>query len=220
MQIKDSTQVETLFVQSLPIIDVLKWPIVVLIIVLIIRRPIVSLINRVTKIGHGGTTLEALQQQVAEQQEKKKISNFAQALGLFRPETVEFFRDAVYSETEIKKLITDKEKVDHLIDYSIVLYIIKHYESIYNSIFGSQILMLQQLNTLVSEDKESLRRYYSYAQKLNPKFYDGYSYEQYLEFLFTFNLITDEKGEIKITILGVDFLKYLTETNKSTEKRN
>jgi hypothetical protein len=217
---KDPVQVENTLTQSLPIIDTVKWPIVVLIIVLLIRRPITNLINRVTKIGHGNTTVEALQQQVAEQQEKKRISNVAQALGLFRPETVEFFRNAVYTETEIQNLKSDKEKVDHLIDYSTVIYIIKHYESIYNSIFGSQILMLQQLNTLVSEDRQSLRRYYDYAQKLNPQFFDGYSYDQYLEFMFTFNLITDEGGEIKITILGVDFLKYLTESNKSTEKGN
>ncbi len=213
-------ETQNILPQTLQVVEAIKWPIIVLIVVLIIRKSIVQLINRISKIGHGNTTVEVLQQEAAEQQDKKKISNVSQAIGLFRRETVDFFREAVYSETEFKNLSNDKEKISHLIDYSIVLYIIKHYESIYNSIFGSQILMLQQLNTLASEDKNSLKRYYNYAKKLNSKFFEGYSYEQYLDFMFRFNLITEEKNEIKITILGLDFLKYLTESNKSTDKRN
>lgn len=135
---KDAVQMESFLTQSLQVIDVIKWPIVVLIVVLLVRKPIINLINRVTKIGHGNTTVEALQQEVAEKQEKKRISNVAQALRLFRPQTVDFFHNAVCNETEINNLKTDKEKVDHLIDYSIVFYIMKHYESIYYSIFGSQ----------------------------------------------------------------------------------
>jgi hypothetical protein len=202
------------------ITDVLKWPVLILILVLLIKKPIVDLINRVTKIGHGGTSLEAEQQKSAEKQEKRQISNVDRALGLFRPETVEFFKSAVLQETNLDSIPTDKEKTELLINYSIALYIIKHYEMIYNAIYGSQLMILQQLNTFAYEDNETLKRYYDYAVERSPKFYDNYSYEDYIEFLYSFNLIVLEDDGVKITILGVDFLKYITETGKSLNKRN
>ncbi|MCU0423866.1 MAG: hypothetical protein MUC81_13755 [Bacteroidia bacterium] len=202
------------------IIDVLKWPILVLIIVLLIKKPIVDLINRVTKIGHGGTSFEAEQQKSAEKQEKRQISNVDRALGLFRLETVEIFKSAVLQEINLDSIPTEKEKTELLMNYSIALYIIKHYELIYNSIYGSQLLILQQLNTFTYEDNESLKRYYDYAVERSPKFYDNYSYEEYIEFLYSFNLIVLENGRVIITVLGIDFLKYITETGKTLNKLN
>ena len=204
----------------IPIIDVLKWPILVLIVVLLIKKPIVDLINRITKIGHGGTSLEAEQQKSAGKQEKRQVSNVDRALGLFRPETVEFFRTAVLQETNLDNIPTDKEKTELLLNYSIAIYIIKHYEMIYNAIYGSQLMILQQLNTFAFENNETLKRYYNYAVEQSPKFYDNYPYEDYIEFLYSFNLIVEEEDRVKITILGVDFLKYITETGKSLNKRN
>lgn len=204
----------------IPIIDVLKWPILVLIVVLLIKKPIVDLINRITKIGHGGTSLEAEQQKSAGKQEKRQVSNVDRALGLFRPETVEFFRTAVLQETNLDNIPTDNEKTELLLNYSIAIYIIKHYEMIYNAIYGSQLMILQQLNTFAFENNETLKRYYNYAVEQSPKFYDNYPYEDYIEFLYSFNLIVEEEDRVKITILGIDFLKYITETGKSLNKRN
>jgi hypothetical protein len=204
----------------IPIIDVLKWPILVLIVVLLIKKPIVDLINRITKIGHGGTSLEAEQQKSAGKQEKRQVSNVDRALGLFRSETVEFFRTAVLQETNLDNIPTDKEKTELLLNYSIAIYIIKHYEMIYNAIYGSQLMILQQLNTFAFENNETLKRYYNYAVEQSPKFYDNYPYEDYIEFLHSFNLIVEEENRVKITILGIDFLKYITETGKSLNKRN
>lgn len=208
------------FTDVLQVIDILKWPILVLIIVLLIRKPIVDLINRITKIGHGDTSVEVEQQKAVEKLEKRKVSNVDKVLGLFREETVEYFKSAVFQETNIEALKSDKEKADHLLNYSIAIYIIKHYEMVYNAIYGSQLMLLQQLNTFAVENSDSLKRYYEYAVEKNPKFYESYSYDEYLGFLYSFSLIIEESDKISITILGVDFLKYLTETSKTFEKRN
>jgi hypothetical protein len=207
-------------IDIMSLIAILKWPVIVFVMFLIIKKPIIDLINRITKIGHGGTSVEAHQQQAAEKQERKKFSTVDKALGLFRDETIELVKEAVIKETDIKNLGNDKDKVERLTNYSIALYIIKHFESIYNSVFGSQLMILQQLNTFAFEDTNSLKRYYDYAVKQNPKYFEGYSYEDYLDFLFAFNLIVNEDRQIKITILGVDFLKYLTETGKNLNKYN
>jgi hypothetical protein len=201
-------------------IDTLKWPVLILIIFFVLRKEIVSLVNRVTKIGLAGTTVEAQQQQKVQGQEKKKISNIERSLGLFREETIELFKGFVFKETDIDNIKNDNDKIEHLLNYSVIIYILKHFGTIYDSIYGSQLLILQQLNSSTSEDMNSLKHFYDKAVEQNPKGYEDYSYESYLNFLTSFNLIVQERDKIKITILGVDFLKFITETNKSFNKAN
>jgi hypothetical protein len=200
-------------------VDVLKWPLLILIIVLIFKKNLLELISKVKKIGHGGTAVEIEQQTVAIKLEKRPISNIDKALGLFREETISFFSDAVLQETDIETYKSDKEKTEHLLNYSIALYIIKHYDMIYNAIYGSQLQILQQLNSNNSnENMETIKRFYDFAAEDYPKFYNNYSFEEYINFLISFSLIIEEKGKVKITILGLDFLKYLTETSKNFDK--
>lgn len=201
------------------LIDVLKWPLLILIIVLIFKKNLLELISKVKKIGHGGTAVEIEQQTVAIKLEKRPISNVDKALGLFRTETIDFFSNAVLQETDIETYKSDKEKVEHLLNYSIALYIIKHYDMIYNAIYGSQLQILQQLNSNNSnESMETIKRFYDYAVEHYPKFYNNYPFEEYINFLFSFSLIIEENEKVKITILGLDFLKYLTETSKNFDK--
>ena len=200
------------------LIDVMKWPLLVLVIVLIVKKPIVDLISRITKIGLPGTTFEAQQQQSSEKEEQKQVSNVDRALGIFRDETLEKFKKAVLEETQLDKIPLDKDKVSQLLNYSIVIYIIKHYDSIYSSIYGSQLAILQQLNTNSSETENSIRRYYDNVAKNFPKVYDDYAYDEYLGFLYSHSLIVKNGDKIAITNNGIDFLKYLIETGKSANK--
>ena len=63
--------------------------------------------------------------------------------------------------------------------------------------------------------------FYENAKERNPRFYENYPYEQYLDFLKAYDLILFEKdGRIGITILGRDFLKYIIETGLPMEKLN
>lgn len=202
------------------LIDSLKWPVVVIIIILLVIKPIKNLINRVTKVGYGNKSIEANQQTVTKKIEEKDISEIDRAISLFRPETTEMFVNAVEEETEIQKLKNDNEKIERLKNYSTIIYIMRHFDSIYSTIFGSQIRILERLNTLQPESRDSLKFYYESAKKYNPKFYENYPYEDYLNFLFSFNLIREDDEIIQLTILGVDFLKYLTESNKDVNKLN
>jgi len=202
-------------------IDTIKWPIVFIIGLLLLRKPLVNLINRITKVGYGNKTLEANQQTVLKKETEKETSKIDLAVGLFRPKTIELFKNFVEQETEISKLESDKEKIVRLTNYSCILYIMRHFDNLYNSIFGSQIKILERLNTLRPETKESLKYFYEYAKKNNPTFFENYSYDNYMNFLFSYNLIIEEENNnISITFLGIDFLKYLSETNKDVNRLN
>ena len=201
------------------ILDTLKWPILALIIFLFLLKPIKNLINRLTKVGHGGTMLEANQEVATINQEIRKVSNVERALGLFREETIETFNNAVELESDIDKSQSQEQKNEQLKNYAITLYIIKHFDQLYYAIYGSQLHILQHLNTFQSETKTSLKRFYDFAVEQYPQFYENYSYDDYINFLYSSSLITEKDGNVGITILGVDFLKYLTEVGRNFNKR-
>lgn len=202
------------------LIDKIKWPVVVIIAILIFRKPVVNLINRVTKVGYGDKSLEANQQTMAIEKKTEEISHIDRVVGLFRHETIDTFKAAILNESEIENLNTPEEKVDRLTNYSCLLYIMRHFDIIYNLIYGSQIKILQHINSHAGTTRESIKFYYENAKRNNPNFYDTYSYEEYLDFLFNHTLIGENNGILHITVLGVDFLKYLTESNKDTNKWN
>ena len=64
-----------------------------------------------------------------------------------------------------------------------------------------------------------MKRFYDFAVEQYPQFYENYSYDDYINFLYSSSLITEKDGNVGITILGVDFLKYLTEVGRNFNKR-
>jgi len=204
----------------LGLINIIKWPIVILLIFLILSKTISNLINRITKFGIGNKSFEASQQTINQKTDMQESSLIDRAIYLFQPETIQLFKDAVAQETEIEKLRTDVEKIDRLTNYSCFIYLMRHFDIIYNAIFGSQIRILEKLNTLRPATRDSLKFYYELAKNSKIEFFENYSYDQYLDFLFSYSLIREDDDKISLTILGSDFLKYLTETNKDINKLN
>lgn len=216
------------------IIELLKitiWPLISIIIVLILKKPISDLINRLKKIGYNKAGIELESQNLQkEDREKKPLDmlgkesnnkNVERVLALFNPETINSFEELVRQETSLDTFETIEEKNKVLFRYSQALYLIKHFNNIYGIIYGSQLRLLQSLNGSINEKKSNLRFFYDFAKENNPVFYEGYTYEQYLGFLKGYNLILFQENEnIAITILGRDFLKYLIDTGTPLEKPN
>jgi hypothetical protein len=198
------------------IIKIAIWPTLVFIIFLFVRSNIYSLIDRIKKIGHGKTTIETGQQQF---ERKPARSGVDIALGLFKPQTVANNENNIKTQIGLDKLESDPEKIDQLLKLSVVLSLIVRFEKLYNLIFGSQIRILQQLNSGEIEDRASLKRFYEYVERRNPEFFKTYEYDSYLNFLISSNVIIEHPdGKIKITDLGNDFLKYLIDTGKQFNK--
>src|SRR5665648_609243 len=103
------------------LISSIKWPLLVLIAFLLLLKPIKNLINRITKVGYGDKTLEATQQAVVTKVEEQAKSKIDRIVGIFRPETIETFRNFVEDESEITNLKTESEKIDRLMNYSLSL---------------------------------------------------------------------------------------------------
>jgi len=216
---------------SVKILGVISWPIITLIIFLILREPLKNFINNIKKIGYGGAGIETEHTSKQKDDEEKSpielLSKGAsnkdldKAINLFSKETIELFANAVKSETMLDSFQKLEEKQEILFKYSQVIYLIMHFNKIYNSIYGSQLRLLQRLNSSLNENKETIKGFYDYAKSTFPKTYEGYTYDNYLDYLSSFNLIIVENGNtINITILGRDFLKYIIESGLSIEKIN
>jgi hypothetical protein len=93
------------------------------------------------------------------------------------------------------------------------------YDTIWWTIFRSQILALEGLNKKVLR-MEDLKDFYDSAAQQYSNQYAGYSFEQWKSYLMRNTLILDLPGEsIGITVRGKDFLKYLVHWGRSASDR-
>lgn len=218
---KDSLQVaEYNSVTFMEILPIIIWPLATILIFLLLRKSLLDLINRISKIGYGKLAAEtSATKQNASETTLLENETVQQVLGSYSYETISKFVKIVNNESKIEVLHDDPEKVRILHKYSQAILLIHTFERLYNVIFGSQLLILDMINTNNSTTKSSLEPYYLSATKQYPNFYANYSYDSYFEFLLTQELITiTSDGFCQITFYGRDFLKFLVETGRSLMK--
>jgi len=87
-------------------------------------------------------------------------------------------------------------------------------------IYGSQIYVLEHLNTIRSGvSKDEIRRlFYEEAKARYPMYHEGSSFEAYVGFLKFSNLVSEASEMLHITDLGVEFLRFLAAIGRSTDR--
>jgi hypothetical protein len=88
------------------------------------------------------------------------------------------------------------------------------FERTYNLIFGSQLALLQQLNTMVplGTPTGEARRFFEVARGAFPDLYKTYSFDQWLAFLLGQGLLLRHSDDrVVLTVVGREFLKYLVD---------
>ncbi len=83
------------------------------------------------------------------------------------------------------------------------------FEWIWWQIFGSQLRMLQIMNSKPLNFEEA-RQFYEQGPLSRPDFYKTYTFEQWLTFLRGIGFILETGISLQITIRGREFLKYIT----------
>ncbi|MDD3735060.1 MAG: hypothetical protein PHO31_01115 [Candidatus Pacebacteria bacterium] len=137
--------------------------------------------------------------------------------------------EEIKDSIEIKKEFSDKELNDLQRQINVLLSQINTlrtaliFERIYQTIFGSQINLLEELRLKGTNGVfyEDIAAYY---QQIRIKWPDLNSYplENYLNYLINSGLVEvffdNEKKKCRITPLGIDFLEYIKKLNYSKEK--
>ncbi|WP_395058308.1 hypothetical protein [Flavobacterium sp.] len=194
------------------------------------KDALISFLKNIRKLTYGGTEVFTNTEN-SQKDEKNKIdistegndfSDVDKALLKFSNSTNEKVSQIIQNETKINDLTDINQKYDRIYNYSKLLIIIKSAEKIHHMIYGSQIRILQRLNHSITEKIEDLEFYYDNAAKYNPKLFKDYPYREYLNFLVINELVLMNENEQTLTItdMGKDFLRYIIESNLSSEKLN
>jgi hypothetical protein len=116
---------------------------------------------------------------------------------------------------------TDDEKIKYLVRIYVNVEFSWIFEKTYSLIYGSQVLLLEELeqNRNGLNDDSVRSSYYAIAIAKDPVLYENYSYENYMNFLASHVLIIKENDTWKITDVGLDFMNYLKSTNTLVHAR-
>lgn len=120
-------------------------------------------------------------------------------------------------ETDLKKrgVHSDTDKIQILTRHLAATQISIVFVTIDAQIYGSQVALLQFLNTRNNLPKEGLKAFYEIAVSKNSALFQSYQYEQYLAFLKNWGLIIEKDKNLSITVLGIEFLNYLTKVKRN-----
>jgi hypothetical protein len=207
------------------LLEVLKWPLVIIIIAFIFRGSITQLIQRVKSVkgvGFGLDTSDVKSKEVQQQKSKDlQLQKLESELNLFNKQTREQFQAAIKKESEWDKVDDFKNKFEVLLRYSEALYIVLFFERIYNLIFGSQIGILKHLNSSNGVPLADVKNIYKDTIQKNNDNLKNYPFESYWGFLESRGLVViEDKNIAKITWIGRDFLKYLIDNGLNDQKYN
>lgn len=207
-------------------IGTISWPVVCLIIISYFRKPISRFLKSIKKLSYGDATIERSNKK--QKDENKKIDILTKGNDFtYIDETLNKFSefsknrclDIIEKETKISEVQDPNQKLERLRKYTQLLIFVRSSEKIYHLIYGSQIRLLQKLN-YSAENVENIKYFYDNAVEYFPEAYKDYSYNNYLDFLVSFELITYNRDTnvVSITEAGKDFLRYIVESNSNVDK--
>lgn len=201
--------------------EFLAWPVAVVVLglaaMLIFRRPLARFLERAEEMGPkgiraGSPSAQAVGTAVQPSPADELLRSFDNAL-LVQRET--------YIRTELLRLnitdMTERERV--LIRLLAAVAILSGFERAYSLIWGSQLGVLQFLNSAGAVAADVLEPWYNLSATMNPDFYRNYTFDQWLGFLQASLLVTRAGETVSITLEGREFLKYLIHQGYSLSKQ-
>lgn len=201
---------------TIEFLNVLAWPIIALICIIVLKKPISDLIARIKQFDYGTNSVKFGQQEPSLNKSEELLKS--DSLKLFKEETDKIAENIIESSIHYNDL-GNNEKITKLYDLSKFYIITSRFEFIYNLIMGSQIRIIQELNTVTSARKEYIKKFYDYVAVRNKDIFDSYDFDSYLNFLFYYNLIKPvEDNKIQLTGFGEDFYTFLVQTKKILQK--
>lgn len=179
------------------------------------RPEIRQLLQGIRRIDKSGLTISANQKESQAERDPR-----AEADALMRQ-----FDSALLRETEDRvseelgqRNLSGAEAVPVLIRHYASVLIAFQFEQVYRIIWGSQLSLIQYINTSPGQPTEAVRAFYNIAASTYPAWYQGYSFERWLGFVKDQLLLREDRGLVNITVRGREFLLYLTRSGYPTEK--
>jgi hypothetical protein len=195
----------------LKFIETLIWPLVVIVGVYLFRNEFRGLINRIQggKLP-GGIEFQSLPSQ--KEPDTSIPSSVEETIDAKRMELEKKYEEMSYTGETLQK------QVDDLITQIAGLETALFFERTYQTIFGSQIKLLEELRLrgTIGIYYEDIAAYYEQIKKQWPSL-NSYALESYINHLTNSSLIElffeENKRKYRITAFGIDFLEYIQKLN-------
>ena len=195
----------------------IAWPAAVVVIAILFmamfRRPLERLLDRTKKIGTAG--LDASAATAQETSIERPPSGAEESLARFDNRLLVEQETAIRNELSARRIDSPVERERVLVRHLAATQIRSHFERLYHLIFGSQLSMLQQVNAATSFGRDEARASYDFAVMGSPDFYANYSFDQWLNFMISQNLVRADGDVITITVPGREFLTFLIQEGLS-----
>jgi hypothetical protein len=212
------------------LLELLKWPSVVIIGALMFRSAIITLIARARRAAFGDKSVEFLEPAASASEQKKQtgVAVIEQApppaQGGVLPAPAEALApfEAIIKNNVAQFNAPDEIKIAWLIRGLAVEQIRRYHEVHYRLILGSQITLLLKVNMGGMINRTIAREIYDIAKAAYPVIYTNFSFEHWIVWPKNVGLINFANdmpwAEITITPAGKDFLHYLVEAGLTGDK--
>ena len=193
-----------------------SWPIVIISSVFLLRHNIQTLLLSLKSAEHGKIKIQfheppqlnANKNDLVTQSEDNPLPD-----GMTLPPDITDMRDDVISKINLQLATqNNSDKISILTKHLAALQLTASYEKIYYQIFGSQIRLLEYLNSLPEKksDSSEIEQFYIDTKTVNPEYFGASDFTQYMEFLISWGLVTTNSKKCLITKAGIGFLKHIT----------
>lgn len=190
--------------------DFLTWPVLALIGIMVFRKEVKALLLRTTEVG--GILKAPLAKSQIASSEREPNELLARLTGPLVQER----RQLIEEECKKQNVLSRDEFLLHHLAVALIFF---EFERTYRLIFGSQLRLLQALNSTPSLESAEINTFYFLpAKQTQSDFYGNYTFDQWLAFLTDTGLVEGKESKVFITIKGKEFLKHLVQFSYPTEK--
>ena len=192
----------------------LAWPVVVGGGLWYFRETIIANLPRVTRVGP--VTLDPPPPQnlpvIADSTSNEAIKRVE---ALVPPELLAEARKLIEASVPRNAQGEKIAEVQYLTTLTATITLVALFEKAYGTIWGSQLQLLQSLNSS-PQSVERSKTFYERAAQDSPAAYQHYSFEQWIGFLIESVLITKSNdGQFAITLRGRGFLRFVVDSGYS-----
>lgn len=179
----------------------------------VFRQQISGILQRTKRIGKGGLETSVPSQQIEEDKDNDPLSEF---LSTFDNPLVKDQEARILSDLDSRGL-TDQRAAQRALVRSLASAQIRlHFEQVIRLIWGSQIAALTYLGTrFAAVPAEEVKPLYDRGAQQFPDLFENYPFEGWLNFLLGKHLISKEDGNIILTLVGREFLKWRIEIQEA-----
>jgi len=199
-----------------------SWPVPAMatlgIFLFLFRIEIRSLFARIRKVSKDGFEADAGSPGRQEKIDEEKVKSFLKLGDLASLINQE---NLLRKELQNAGLEYQGKSIDVLIRQLAVSQMVVHFQSVYETIFGSQIILLKNLQRMgpikiekLAADFDEMKIQAQYKQ------ISTWNFPQYTHYLLGMRLVINSHGNLEITPTGIDFLVWMIRAGKAEEKPN